>query len=131
MEIPKMSNQYEARPASTENAIVEVGITKVDMRAAVRKFSEVLEEIAPQGVNVKIAEMVDQTIIVRSVRFFNGRFGPAAFVIFTDLNGELMNMIVGNKIVLPKLLIVREQLPVECKLVKKEGGSANAYFDIE
>ena len=109
----------------------EIGITKLDLSVSPRKISEVLDEIMPQGEETKAEEWVNVPIVIHSIRFFVGQYGPAAFAVFTDENGYLFHFILGQKIIVPKLAAVREQLPVTATLVKKEGGQFGEYYDIE
>jgi hypothetical protein len=109
----------------------EIGISRIDLKAPPHKFGEVMEEIAPQGVKTKLAEWEDKTIVIHTVRFFQGKFGPAAYILFTDANGELFNTVLSQKIVLPKLAGAVEFLPLECTVVKKEGGQFGEYWDLE
>jgi len=109
----------------------EIGITKIDLTMTPVPIGDILEELMPQGLEAKIEEIVDQTIVIHSIRLFVGSYGPAAFVVFTDDNGELFNFIVGQKIVLPKLLAVMEKLPVSATIKRHEGGQFGYYYDIE
>src|SRR5512143_1696129 len=122
-----MGNQPNPMTDDSSIVPVEIGVTKIDLHKVVRPISEVLEEIAPQGERRKAAEFVDQDVVIHSIRFFNGQWGPAAFVIMTDENGELFNTIVSQKIVLPKLAAVRNNLPVSCRLVHHEREGAPGY----
>lgn len=126
-----MSNQPNQTTEDNSGVPIEIGVTKVDLHKVVRPISDVLEEIAPQGERRKAAEFVDQDVVIHSIRFFKGQFGTAAFVIMTDGNGELFNTILSQKIVLPKLAAVKDNLPVSCRLVyhKREGDPG--YYDIE
>ncbi len=103
---------------------------ELDLSAPVRKFSAVLEEIAPMGRKVKVSELVDQPIIIRSLKFFRGTYGDAAFVVLT-LDGELCNTVIGQRVILPKLAAVRDLLPVEATIVKREVPGKNGYYDLE
>jgi hypothetical protein len=109
----------------------EVGITRVDFKKKARSFSKVLDEIAPSGESTKLRDIAGQTIVIHSVRPFDGRFGKAAYVIFTDEGGAIYNTIINQKIVLGKLLAVVDQLPLEATIVQKEGGKFDHYYDIE
>lgn len=123
-----MSSKHERDQAPDE---FDSGITHIDLSAVARLFSEVYEEIAPQGTRVKLADIVDSQIIIHSVRPFMGRFGQAAFVLFTSPEGELFNTVISNKVILPKLYAVRDQLPLVATVVKKGEEGANAYYDLE
>ncbi len=109
----------------------EIGITQLDLTAPAVSISEVLDEIMPQGEEVKAADFVNVEIVIRSVRFFVGQFGAAAFVVFTDENGVLYNFVIGQRVVLPKLAAVFERLPVSATLRLREGGQYGEYYDIE
>lgn len=109
----------------------KIGISKISLDVPARRLTDVLEEIAPQGQKTKLSDWIDQEITIVSVHWFKGKFSDACFVQFTDANGELFNMTVSGKIVLPKLAAVEDQLPVICKVVKKEGGQFGRYWDLE
>ncbi len=109
----------------------EIGITKLDLTAPAVSISEVLDEIMPQGEETNAADWINAEIVIRSIRFFVGQFGAAAFVVFTDENGVLFNFVLGQRIVLPKLAAVYERLPVSATLRMKEGGQFGEYYDIE
>jgi len=49
----------------------------------------------------------------------------------TDSKGALFNMVVGQKIVLAKLITVMDQLPVSGTLTRHDGGRFGLYYDIE
>ena len=109
----------------------EIGISKIDLTMEPVPIGDILDELMPQGLQANIEDIVDQEIVIHSVRLFVGSYGPAAFVVFTDDNGELFNFIVGQKIVLPKLLAVIEKLPVSATIKRHEGGQFGYYYDIE
>ena len=111
--------------------VARQGITRIDLTLPARRISEVLEEIAPQGTKVLKDEVEEQDIIIRSIEFFRGKFGAAGFVVFTNLEGELFNTILGGKVMLPKLWLIKDQLPVVARLVRREGGQKEYYWDIE
>ena len=123
----KMTSPEEVR----DELATGIGISRINLKAKPRLFSEVIEEIAPQGTRVKLSEWVDLTITIHSIRFFKSQHGPCAFLMFTDENGELFNALCSWKIVLPKLAAVAEQLPVIAKVVHKEGGQKGHYYDLE
>lgn len=109
----------------------EIGISKIDVSIVPENLADVLEEIAPQGVSVKMEEIVGKEIVIHSLRFSKSEYGPFAFTIFTDEHGELFNTILGQSVLLPKLYAVRERLPVKAKIVWKPGGSYGGYYDFE
>ncbi len=109
----------------------EIGITQLDLTAPAVSLSEVLDEIMPQGEEVKAADFVNVEIVIRRVTFFVGQFGAAAFVVFTDENGVLFNFVIGQRVVLPKLAAVIDRLPVTATLRLVEGGQFGEYYDIE
>ena len=109
----------------------EIGITKIDLEMTPVPIGDILEELMPEGLQASVEDIVDQKIVIHSIRLFVGSYGPAAFVVFTDDNGELFNFIVGQKIVLPKLLAVMDKLPVSATIKRHEGGQFGYYYDIE
>ena len=125
-----MSDQEE-RKDPKEIIEAEIGITKIDLEMTPVPIGDILEELMPQGLQASVEEVVDQEIVIHSIRLFVGSYGPAAFVVFTDDNGELFNFIIGQKIVLPKLLAVMDRLPVSATIRRHEGGQFGYYYDIE
>ena len=125
-----MSNQNDYKDPK-EMIETEIGITKIDLTMEPVPIGDILDELMPQGLQANIEDIVDQEIVIHSVRLFVGSYGPAAFVVFTDDNGELFNFIVGQKIVLPKLLAAMERLPVSATIKRHEGGQFGYYYDIE
>lgn len=109
----------------------EIGITKINLTATPVPIGSILDELMPEGESVKVSEFVDQLITIHTVRLFVGQYGPAAFVVFTDDNGVLWNFIIGQKIVLPKLIAVMDKLPVTATIREHEGGQFGHYYDIE
>ncbi len=126
-----MTNQPNNDNAPSEYPLAELGITRVDLKKIPRNLSEVLDEIAPQGEKIKVADIAGSEITVHAVRPFRGAYGPAAFVIFTDEGGVLFNTIIGQKIVLAKLLAAIPYLPVKMTIEKKEGGAFGEYYDAQ
>jgi hypothetical protein len=109
----------------------EVGITTLNLNKQPRRLGEVLDEIAPEGEKVKVADIVGWPIVIRAARLFKGQYGVGAFVIFTDENGALYNTIIGQTILLSKLMTALEYLPVECTILRLEGGQFGEYYDFE
>ena len=126
-----MTNQTADDNKPSEYPLAELGITRIDLKKVPRSLSAILDEIAPQGEKVKVADIAGSEITVHSVRPFRGAYGPAAFVIFTDENGVLFNTIIGQKIVLAKLLAAIPYLPVTMVIEKKEGGAFGEYYDAQ
>ena len=125
-----MSDQQEYQ--DPKKAIeTEIGITTIDLTLEPVPIGDILDELMPQGSESNIEDVIDQTIVIHSVRLFVGSYGPAAFVVYTDKNGELFNFVVGQKIVLPKLLAAMDRLPVSATIRRHEGGQFGYYYDIE
>jgi hypothetical protein len=127
----QMTDEPKVDVEAEVQALGEVGIAKVDLTKAPRRIGEVMEEIAPQGEKVKKQDLENQEIIIRSLRFFNGRYGLGCFVLGTYADGTLFNTILGNKVIMPKLALIQDQLPIAATLVKKEGGQGTFYWDLE
>jgi len=111
--------------------VASVGTTSIDFKKTVKQLSKVLEELSPRGEDSKLANFIDQEITVWNVQPFLGEYGPAAWVLFTDPQGQLFNTVIGQKIVLPKLLIAMDDLPVKCTVKVVEGGRFGHYYDLE
>ncbi len=113
-----------------ESTLARVNTSKIQLSGTVTPIAEVLEELFPRGEDAKLVEFEGQMITVIAVDPFVGKYGPAAWVLFVDNNGVLYNTVVGQKIVLPKLLAVKERLPVSATFVQVEGGQYGKYWDI-
>lgn len=109
----------------------KIGISKIDLKIPPRRLSDVMEEIAPEGTPSKLSDWQDLEITIVGLHFFKGRFGDCAYVQFVDGNGELYNMICGQKIILPKLAVIEKLLPVSATVRKVEGGQFGSYWDLE
>lgn len=114
-----------------EMVLASVGVNKVNFNLTPTPLAQVLAEINPTGTQVKLADVVDHTIVVWNVNPFVGEYGPAAFVIFTDENNILYNTIIGQTVLLPKLCMVMDRLPVSAVVRKIEGGQFGYYYDFE
>jgi hypothetical protein len=130
-----MDNYQEQEPVTADeirdDLTAQIGISQIDLKAPPRLLVEVMSEVAPSGTASKLSEWVDQDIVIHSLRFFKGRYGNAAYVLFTDVNGELYNCVCSQKVVLPKLAAIAESLPVQAHVVKKESGQFGRYYDLE
>lgn len=114
-----------------EMVLAQVGSRRIDMTVTPRKLAEVLDEISPQGENTKLAQHVGKKLTIWHLEPFVGQYGPAAWCIFTTEDGEMFNTVIGQRIVLPKLLTVMDYLPVTFTLIEKEGGQYGRYYDVE
>jgi len=126
-----MTDQTNSHEVEKPIQLDEIGITRINLRTPARRLAEVMDEIAPTGEKVHLRDFIDKEITVHSIRPFQSQYGVAVYVIFTSAEGELFNMVVSNRIVLPKLATIRDSLPVTCTVVKKEGGRFGEYFDIK
>lgn len=125
-----MSND-EGHKTQKEIISTEIELRKVDLELSPVPIGDILDEIMPQGEETTCEEWVNTPIVIHTVRFFVGEFGPAAFVVFTDENGVLYHFVLGQTVVLPKLAAVRDRLPVSATLKMHEGGQHGEYYDIE
>lgn len=127
-----MPANQTSNPADAVRDIVLANVNSVRSQMTIqpRQMKEVLDEIAPRGEAGKVREFVGRQITILHVEPFIGRFGPAAFMIFADETGTLFNTVVGQKIMLPKLLLVADQLPVTTTIKKVEEAN-NPYYDFE
>ena len=114
-----------------EMVLASVEVNKVNFKLTPTPLAQVLAEINPTGTQVKLADVVDHTIVVWNVNPFVGEYGPAAFVLFTDENNILYNTIIGQTVLLPKLCMVMDRLPVSAVVRKIEGGQFGYYYDFE
>ncbi len=127
-----MAQQPKAKAEDIIQEVVgTVGLATVNLNAPVKSISQVLDEINPQGQRCKLADFVNQEIVIWGVNPFKGQFGPAAYVIFTDKDNIMYNTVAGQTVVLPKLLMVMNSLPVSARVVEVSGGMYGSYFDLE
>jgi len=111
----------------------------IDLNQKVSKLVEVYEELAPSGQGCKAEELVGQTLTVRYMKKFIGRFtdtvtgqpSAALWCILTTKDGTLMNTVFGGKVMCEKLWTARTRLPLEFTLVKMNQGSPSEYYDAE
>lgn len=108
-----------------------MGLQTVNLKGTPVPITQVLEEIAPQGDRVKKVDLVGRQITLLSMHGFVGDYGPALFVIGADEDGELFNTIIGNRILMEKLMTVRGRLPVTCTIVRIDKGEDKFYYDFE
>ena len=120
------SDAQEEEPIGFATDIVPVNLTGTAV-----PITQVLEDLLPSGRKTKKVELVGKLIVIHSIEYFKGSFGPALFVRLTDENGELLNTIVSNKVLAKKLWAVRENLPVSCTIVKVLREGSPAYYDFE
>lgn len=127
-----MSDQFNNRKEAVNKVLAQVNVTKIDFTAKSIPLRQVLEEINPQGQKVKMKDLVGRHITVHQISpFVSAEYGPAAHVIFTTDEGELLNMIVGQAIVLPKFIMAIDRLPFDCTVTQREGGVNGFYYDVE
>lgn len=121
------STPEEVRAEIMKNAKIE----PILFEGQVKKLGEVLAEINPTGFEVKLREFIDQPLVIWAISPTFTSYGPAAQIVFTDANNVLYNSMVFQKVILPKLMIVMDRLPVSCILREKQGGLFGSYFDVE
>ena len=92
-----------------------------------RKISEVVNEINPEGTPVKVADIVDQEIVIYKMTFFTNEYGNCARVLFTDKSGVMYNTLMGQEVLLKKLALVSDQLPLIAKIINVQGASFDYY----
>ena len=108
-----------------------VGLTKINLKGTPVPLAQILEEIAPQGKRIEKVSLVGKEIVIHHINPFVGDYGPALYVILTDENGEIYNTIISSQILMPKLLAVRNQLPVSCTIVEHMREGKPKYYDFE
>lgn len=127
-----MDNKPKANADEIRQEVIgSVGLTKVNLNQPVKSITDVLDEINPQGARTKLADFINQTVTIWAINPFKGQFGPAAYVIFTDENNIMYNTVAGQSVVLPKLLMVMDHLPVQARITEKPGGQFGSYYDLE
>jgi len=126
-----MTSQSKSPEENKAMSLSGIGITTIDLTKPPKRLLDVLEEIAPEGEKVKLEDFLGQDIVFHTLRVFEGEYGVAAFVVFTDRNGVLFNTIVGQQVLLAKLLTVAQHLPVTATIIKQEGGKYGGYYDFE
>lgn len=126
-----MTEEKSSLAVLKEKVQYEIGISKIDLSLKPVRISEILDEIAPQGEKLKLEQLEGKTIIFHSIRPFEGQYGVGLFCIITDEDGVLYHTVIGSKVIVPKLIVASGNLPLEGKVVRKEGGQYGYYFDIE
>jgi hypothetical protein len=125
----------EIIPSTPEEVRAEIlkaaRIEPIVFEGQVKQLSEVLAEINPTGSEVKLREFVDQEITIWAISPTFTSYGPAAQIVYTTQDNVLYNSMVFQKVILPKLMVVMDRLPVKCTLREKQGGLFGSYFDLE
>ncbi len=106
-------------------------LSYADMFSNARRFSDVMEEINPQGDFIPMGELLDRELCVISIRFSQTKKGPAAFPVCVNDSGEIFHTFTASKVLVPKLQNVTNHLPVLLRFVEKEGGNFGRFYDIE
>jgi hypothetical protein len=91
----------------------------------------VLNEIAPLGKPVKVDSILGREVLITRVQFHKSSKGRWAHISFTDEHGEVFATTCGGKVIIEKLDLVIERLPLKAKIVTRPGGGPDPYFDIE
>jgi hypothetical protein len=112
-----------------DRRMVNVQQVKKNIDVVPKGFSEVLEEIAPQGEKRKAEELANQTFTILGIDWWKGETGPVAYLVCADDNGELFNFNMGGKVAIGKLRIVQGDLPLRATLKWVEGGAYEGYWD--
>jgi hypothetical protein len=123
-------DQFKSKKEWEDYALATIGTRSIDFKAPVVSIGEVLEEIAPRGENTKLADVVDHEITIWDVQPFNSKYGPAAYILFTTEAGELRNAVTGGKVLLPKLLVCMERLPIKGTLTYTPTTDETGYYDL-
>lgn len=106
-------------------------IIKIDPKAKPVNARQILDEILPQGENVKCADVVGQKIIIHYMKPFQGELGKALWVVATTPDNVVVNFVVGGQIIAPQLWMLRDRLPIETTIVENEGGAFGRYYTLE
>lgn len=94
-------------------------------------LGRVAEELAPIGQKTKLREWVDRPILIQQVKFFKGEFGDGVWLVFVSETGELWNSITSAGIIMERLKLVQERLPLVAYIYLVEGGAFGQYYTIE
>ncbi len=125
------SNQCETREKVIKNAVSAINYLRVDLSRAAKPIKDILAEMTPDSISVPMIDMIGRLITVHQViPFATDKYGPAAYVLFTTTEGELLNMIVGQSIAVHKLINVIDHLPITCTMVQRPGGISASYIDL-
>lgn len=104
---------------------------KLDLTLTPKDAKAILDRVLPTGQETPIKELVGYDLVLRVVRPFRGKYGPALYCTFTDANGAVYSSVVGGQVIAPKVWALRNDLPVSLRLAWVEGGQYEGYIDIE
>ena len=123
-------DKEELEPINFDDEFVGPPIA-ADTGVKPQEIAKVLEKINTEGYGCKFEDLVDKTIVVRSIKPFQGQFGAALYMVGVDENGEFFHTVVGAGVPARKLWQAKDSLPVKCKVVRHESGRGANYFDLE
>jgi hypothetical protein len=125
-----MNNPNEGEPDVRQIVLSRINSVDLTLVTKAQDLTKVLDEINPQGEKVALKDLIGQEIVILQVNPFIGKYGPAGYVIAVDKNNVLLNFCVSKSVILPKLLMAIDHLPLRAIVVEKESGRGH-YYDLE
>lgn len=95
-----------------------------------KRASELLLGIAVEGEQIKLEEIADQDVIVKSVGFFDSELGPSAAVVI-DVNEDTCWFITASQILVDGLVKIQEQVPFIARFTRHVSGADRRYWTME
>jgi len=100
------------------------------MNRRMRRLSEVVKERRPQGEYVAISDILDQEIVITSVREGDAKYGDVYVVEFLLGNKEMFTF-TSSQAIIEKLTLVADALPLIARFVARRSRAGRRYYDVE
>ncbi len=126
-----MTGQFENRQKTISGAVASIGYSAIDFHQEAVPIKQILSDITPESVYVDIETVTGKLIKIWQVLpFATARHGPAAYILFTTPEGELLNSVVCQSVAVHKLITVIDHLPITCTPVLKTTGAGVPFLDV-
>jgi len=99
-------------------------------RAPLKRASELLLGVEVEGEQVRLEELADRNVVVKSVGFFDSDLGPSAAVVVL-IDDEPAWFITASGILMEAFDKLKDQMPFVAKFVHKTSGSGRRYWTVE
>ncbi|MEM1552651.1 MAG: hypothetical protein QXH03_08300 [Candidatus Bathyarchaeia archaeon] len=103
----------------------------MDEAMMIKNLRDIIPTPSSAYERVDFDSLTGQEIVIHEILFVKGRFGEYAWLHIQLDNGKHCSTITGGNVVLEKLKIIREHLPVRARVVRRRAASGRRYFDLE
>lgn len=95
-----------------------------------RRASELLLGVEVEGHQVKLSEIADRDVIVKSVGFFDSELGPSAAVVIQKAD-DILWFITASTILVEGLEKLIDDMPYLARFKSKVSGGGRTYWTME